>query len=69
MTRREAPNSLESCHGRRDRGATWHPDPNVLYLTITQPYMLSTAKCGVTLQRMRYFPGVENVPAGGVYGH
>lgn len=57
------------CPGRRGRGLDWHPRPQRgCYLTITQPYILSTAKCGVMLQRMRYRPGVENVPAGGVYG-
>jgi hypothetical protein len=39
--------------GRRGRGTAWHPDPSGCYLTITQPYMLSTAKCGVTLQMRR----------------
>jgi hypothetical protein len=48
-------------------------DPNGCYLTITQPYMLSIAKCGVTLHRTRYRPGVENVysndeVAGGEFG-
>ena len=43
---------------RRDRldggvGAPWHPDPNRCYFTVTQPYCLKNAKCGVMLHRIR----------------
>jgi hypothetical protein len=46
--------------GRRTRNLSPGEDPGAprgvrvpFYFTSTQPYMLSTAKCGVTLQMMR----------------
>ena len=41
------------CSGRRGRSTAWHPDPNRCYLTVTQPYWLKNAKCGVMLHRIR----------------